>query len=68
MRVAVDLPDRLRAEVTAEAGETLVVIGPNGAGKSTLLQVIAGLEPGRDVWLSAKATAVSRYGARAAGR
>ena len=27
-----------------------------------------GLAPGRDVWLSAKATAVSRYGARAAGR
>ena len=47
MRVEVDLPGRVRADVTAEAGEVLVVIGPNGAGKSTLLRAIAGLEPGR---------------------
>ena len=47
MRVEVDLPGRLHAEMTAAAGEVLVVIGPNGAGKSTLLRAIAGLEPGR---------------------
>jgi molybdate transport system ATP-binding protein len=47
MRVEVDLPGRVRADVTAETGEVLVVIGPNGAGKSTLLRAIAGLEPGR---------------------
>ena len=46
MRVDVDLPGRVSADVTAEAGEVLVVIGPNGAGKSTLLRAIAGLEPG----------------------
>lgn len=47
MQVRVDLPGRVCAEVTAAAGEVLVVIGPNGAGKSTLLRAIAGLEPGR---------------------
>ncbi len=47
MRVEVDLPGRVRADLTAEAGEVVVVIGPNGAGKSTLLQAIAGLAPGR---------------------
>ena len=47
MRVEVDLPGRVCAEVSAAAGEVLVVIGPNGAGKSTLLRAIAGLEPGR---------------------
>ena len=47
MRVEVDIPGRLHAELTAAAGEVLVVIGPNGAGKSTLLRAIAGLEPGR---------------------
>ena len=49
MDVRVDLPGRVSAELTAEAGEVLVVIGPNGAGKSTLLRAIAGLEPGRVV-------------------
>ena len=49
MRVEADLPGRVQADVTAEAGEVLVVIGPNGAGKSSLLRVIAGLEPGRVV-------------------
>lgn len=49
MRVEADLPGRVRADVTAEAGEVLVVIGPNGAGKSSLLRVVAGLEPGRVV-------------------
>ena len=49
MRVEVDLPGRVRADLTAEAGEVVVVIGPNGAGKSTLLRAIAGLEPGRVV-------------------
>ncbi len=47
MRVQVDLPGRVSADVSAEAGEVLVVIGPNGAGKSTLLRAIAGLVPGR---------------------
>ncbi len=47
MEVRVDLPGRMCGELTAEAGEVLVVIGPNGAGKSTLLRAIAGLEPGR---------------------
>ena len=47
MRVEVDLPGRVRADLTAEAGEVVVVIGPNGAGKSTLLRAIAGLERGR---------------------
>ena len=47
MRAQVDLPGRVQADVTAEAGEVLVVIGPNGAGKSTLLRAVAGLEPGR---------------------
>ena len=47
MRVEVDLPGRVQAELSAEAGEVLVVIGPNGAGKSTLLRAVAGLEPGR---------------------
>ncbi len=47
MRVAVDLPGRVQAELIAEAGEVVVVIGPNGAGKSTLLRAVAGLEPGR---------------------
>lgn len=47
MRVAVDLPGRVSAELEAAAGEVVVVIGPNGAGKSTLLRAIAGLEPGR---------------------
>ncbi len=46
MRVEVDIPGRVHAELTAAAGEVLVVIGPNGAGKSTLLRAIAGLEPG----------------------
>jgi ABC-type hemin transport system ATPase subunit len=32
MQVEVDLPGRVRADLTAEAGEVLVVIGPNGAG------------------------------------
>ncbi len=47
IRVQVDLPGRVSAELSAEAGEVLVVIGPNGAGKSTLLRAVAGLEPGR---------------------
>lgn len=47
MHVEVDLPGRVCADVSAAAGEVLVVIGPNGAGKSTLLRAIAGLEPGR---------------------
>ena len=47
MRVEVDLPGRVCADVSAAAGEVMVVIGPNGAGKSTLLRTIAGLEPGR---------------------
>ena len=47
MRVEVDLPGRVCADVSAAAGEVMVVIGPNGAGKSTLLRAIAGLEPGR---------------------
>jgi molybdate transport system ATP-binding protein len=47
MRVQVDLPGRVSADVSAAAGEVLVVIGPNGAGKSTLLRAIAGLVPGR---------------------
>ena len=47
MRVEVDIPGRVRADLTTTAGEVLVVIGPNGAGKSTLLRAIAGLEPGR---------------------
>lgn len=55
MRVRVDLPGRVSAELSAEAGEVVVVIGPNGAGKSTLLRAIAGLEPagvqvGGDDW------------------
>ncbi len=45
--VQVALPGRVSAELSAEAGEVLVVIGPNGAGKSTLLRAVAGLEPGR---------------------
>ena len=49
MRVEVDLPGRVRAELATEPGEVVVVIGPNGAGKSTLLRAIAGLEPGRVV-------------------
>ena len=49
IRVEVDLPGRVRAQLAAEAGEVVVVIGPNGAGKSTLLRAIAGLEPGRVV-------------------
>ncbi len=47
MRVEVDIPGRVRADLTTTAGEVLVVIGPNGAGKSTLLRAIAGLAPGR---------------------
>ena len=47
MRVEVDLPGRVGADLEAAAGEVLVVIGPNGAGKSTLLRAVAGLEPGR---------------------
>ncbi|WP_224274470.1 sulfate/molybdate ABC transporter ATP-binding protein [Nocardioides lacusdianchii] len=47
IHVGVDLPGRVSADVSAAAGEVLVVIGPNGAGKSTLLRAIAGLEPGR---------------------
>ena len=47
IHVEVDLPGRVCADVSAAAGEVLVVIGPNGAGKSTLLRAIAGLEPGR---------------------
>jgi molybdate transport system ATP-binding protein len=47
MRVEADLPGRVRAELTADPGEVVVVIGPNGAGKSSLLRVVAGLEPGR---------------------
>ncbi len=47
MQVQVDLPGRVCADLTAEAGEVLVVIGPNGAGKSTLLRAVAGLVPAR---------------------
>ncbi|PKH38024.1 molybdate transport system ATP-binding protein [Nocardioides alpinus] len=47
MRVEVDIPGRVSADLEAAAGEVVVVIGPNGAGKSTLLRAIAGLEPGR---------------------
>jgi molybdate transport system ATP-binding protein len=42
-----DVPGRLRAEVTAQPGEVVAVIGPNGAGKSTLLRALAGLIPSR---------------------
>jgi molybdate transport system ATP-binding protein len=49
MRVEVDLPGRVSADLEVAAGEVVVVIGPNGAGKSTLLRAIAGLEPGRVV-------------------
>ncbi len=41
--VDVDVPGRLRAAFTAEAGEVVAVLGPNGAGKSTLLHAVAGL-------------------------
>jgi molybdate transport system ATP-binding protein len=34
----------LRAELTLEAAETMVLIGPSGSGKSSLLRVLAGLE------------------------
>ena len=47
MRVHVDVPGRVQAELEAADGEVVVVIGPNGAGKSTLLRAIAGLEPGQ---------------------
>lgn len=41
----VSVPGRLRAALTAEAGEVVAVIGPNGAGKTTLLRALAGLVP-----------------------
>lgn len=47
LRVQVDLPGRVRADLTVQAGEVLVLIGPNGAGKSSILQAVAGVEPGR---------------------
>lgn len=31
-------------DITAHAGETVVVLGPSGSGKSTLLRVVAGLQ------------------------
>ena len=46
LRVDVDLPGRVRAELEAAAGEVVVLIGPNGAGKSSVLQAVAGVEPG----------------------
>jgi heme exporter protein A len=35
------VPGLVRADLTVERGETVLVRGPNGAGKSTLLRVIA---------------------------
>jgi len=43
LRVDLDLPGRLTAAFTADAGEVVAVLGPNGAGKSTLLHCVAGL-------------------------
>jgi molybdate transport system ATP-binding protein len=44
--VAVDVGTlRLRAQLSAAAGELVAVLGPNGSGKSTLLRSIAGLLP-----------------------
>lgn len=39
--------------LTAEAGEFLVLVGPSGCGKSTLLRLIAGLEPlsAGNIWI-----------------
>ena len=34
----------LAAELSADAGSTLVVVGPNGSGKSTVLRMLAGLD------------------------
>ena len=43
LTVDLDVPGRLRAAFTADAGQVVAVLGPNGAGKSTLLHAVAGL-------------------------
>ena len=46
LRVRVDRPDRLVADLAVAAGEVVAVVGPNGAGKTTLVEAVAGTLPG----------------------
>lgn len=43
LRARLEVPGRLRVELSARRGEVVAVIGPNGAGKSTLLRALAGI-------------------------
>ncbi len=43
LRATVEVPGRVSASLSAEAGDVLAVIGPNGAGKTTLLRALAGI-------------------------
>jgi molybdate transport system ATP-binding protein len=50
LRADIDVPGRVTAAFTADAGDVLAVIGPNGAGKTTLLRALAGIvDPGGEV-------------------
>jgi molybdate transport system ATP-binding protein len=45
LRARLNVPGRLRVELSARRREVVAVIGPNGAGKSTLLRALAGIIP-----------------------
>lgn len=42
----------LNAPMAIDAGKTVALLGPNGAGKSTAVQVLAGLLPLQDGWIT----------------
>jgi len=57
LRLDLDVPGRLRADLAIDTGSVVAVLGPNGAGKTTLLHAVAGLlsgvgtvEVGGEVW------------------
>jgi len=66
LSLAVDRQDisrrRILADVRAEigSGERVAILGPSGSGKSTLLQLVAGLLPVTQGWVSIDGKRVER--------